>query len=296
MGHTVTIIQVLVTLIILLTSYVLYRVYSQSSEVSAAPAAPVPNFEEALNKLIELQKSTPVQPVEVPPDMEALREELIKSKNIIKELEEKNLDLALKAEAAAAAAPAADPAEAEGLRAKVNDLESRLSEYEIIAEDIADLGRYKEENVKLQKELEGLRGTPAAVDSPEVSAAAEIVVDDTPSVEVTDSPEIIADAAPTPPAEPAMASPEVASEEESIAEVAAPVQPAKVEAVAAPVAANSGEESIESAFAEFAQSVSASQGTPEKASLPIEPPPPPRDEDKYKEELLSEFEGFIKKK
>jgi len=41
--------------------------------------------------------------------------------------------------------------------AKIKELESRLAEYEIISEDIADLSFFKEENVRLTKELESLR-------------------------------------------------------------------------------------------------------------------------------------------
>jgi DNA repair exonuclease SbcCD ATPase subunit len=40
---------------------------------------------------------------------------------------------------------------------KINDLETRLAEYEIIAEDIADLARYRDENEKLKKENAELR-------------------------------------------------------------------------------------------------------------------------------------------
>lgn len=44
------------------------------------------------------------------------------------------------------------------LEGKVKELEGRLQEYEIISEDIADLSFYKEENARLQKELNELKG------------------------------------------------------------------------------------------------------------------------------------------
>ncbi len=42
---------------------------------------------------------------------------------------------------------------------RVKELEGKLAEYEILEDDIADLSIYKEENEKLKKELEGLRGS-----------------------------------------------------------------------------------------------------------------------------------------
>ena len=42
------------------------------------------------------------------------------------------------------------------LMTKLHDLESKLLEYEIIEDDIADLSRYKEENARLKAELENL--------------------------------------------------------------------------------------------------------------------------------------------
>lgn len=52
------------------------------------------------------------------------------------------------------------------LEGKVRELEGRLQEYEIISEDIADLSFYKEENARLQKELNELKG---GADVPEPS-------------------------------------------------------------------------------------------------------------------------------
>lgn len=53
-----------------------------------------------------------------------------------------------------------------GLEAKVKELSEKLSEYEIIEDDIANLSFYKSENTKLKNELEKLKGaTGAAVDA-----------------------------------------------------------------------------------------------------------------------------------
>ncbi len=52
---------------------------------------------------------------------------------------------------------------------KLNELEARLAEYEIIEDDIADLSKYKDENEKLKKELEKIKagGAPAPSGEPE---------------------------------------------------------------------------------------------------------------------------------
>lgn len=62
------------------------------------------------------------------------------------------------------------------LSSRIKELESKLAEYEILEDDIADLSLYKEENARLKTELEQMKvvGTPAA--APQV--AAETAKDD----------------------------------------------------------------------------------------------------------------------
>ncbi len=54
------------------------------------------------------------------------------------------------------------------IKAKIEELEARLAEYEIIEDDIADLSMYKEENAQLKAEIEALRSS-----SPESGGAEE---------------------------------------------------------------------------------------------------------------------------
>ncbi len=56
----------------------------------------------------------------------------------------------------AGAAPGSNEA-VDALHLKIAELEGRLSEYEIIEDDIADLSRFKEENAELRGELEALK-------------------------------------------------------------------------------------------------------------------------------------------
>ncbi len=63
------------------------------------------------------------------------------------------------------------------LERKVKELEGRLQEYEIISEDIADLSFYKEENARLQKELNEVR-SGGDVLRPAISEPKSNTVDD----------------------------------------------------------------------------------------------------------------------
>lgn len=65
------------------------------------------------------------------------------------------------------------------LMSKIDELEARLREYEIIEDDIADLSLYKAENEKLKSELDNLKGSGAAPLAPvvEESAPQEEVVE-----------------------------------------------------------------------------------------------------------------------
>jgi hypothetical protein len=63
------------------------------------------------------------------------------------------------------AAGTADPKaaeEAKALAARIQELEAKLSEYEILEDDIADLSLYKEENTRLRAELDRVKGGGAA--------------------------------------------------------------------------------------------------------------------------------------
>lgn len=61
-------------------------------------------------------------------------------------------------------------ADSEKLSGRIEELEAKLAEYEILEDDIADLSLYKEENTRLRGELERMRGgapAPAAAPAPE---------------------------------------------------------------------------------------------------------------------------------
>lgn len=76
-----------------------------------------------------------------------------------------------------------NPGEIENLKAKMGELQARLSEYEIIEDDIADLSRFKDENSKLKAELEELKtklgSGEAIVATPETTSVSEPPVNET---------------------------------------------------------------------------------------------------------------------
>ncbi len=70
------------------------------------------------------------------------------------------------------------------LNNQVQELQAKLAEYEIISEDIADLSFYKEQNLKLQKELESFKGgAPAGVSVSPISPPPASVQPTTPRAE-----------------------------------------------------------------------------------------------------------------
>lgn len=76
----------------------------------------------------------------------------------------------LKAAGQAPAGAAAGP-ELDKLTSRIKELEGKLSEYEILEDDIADLSLYKEENARLRTEIDQIKAGGGAV-APQAPAAA----------------------------------------------------------------------------------------------------------------------------
>lgn len=93
-----------------------------------------------------------------------LKDQLFDTNTLVTDLKEKNLQLAQQANAKGEPQALGDGAILQGggqtnaeyiisLKDKVESLEARLSEYEIIAEDISEIGRLRKENTELKKRL-----------------------------------------------------------------------------------------------------------------------------------------------
>ncbi len=88
-----------------------------------------------------------------------------------KELQTREEELnQLKAAAATNPGSGGHAVASEGVAVRIKELESKLAEYEILEDDIADLSLYKEENVRLREELEKVKAAPAATPEPEPGA------------------------------------------------------------------------------------------------------------------------------
>lgn len=203
---------------------------------------------------------------------------------------------ATEAVAAAASAPAAasgggDNGASAELSAKIKDLEARLSEYEIISEDIADLSRFREENEELRKQLDGFqKAAGSAATAQEAPAPVQAAPEPTPSFESAPPVELesaFADAsAGQTPTEPAIE----------------PVVESAMEPAAEAPAADAGSELIDDELMkEFAAAVegqkaatsAALETAAEKAGDGAEASKKVTDES---EKLMNEFENFVAKK
>jgi len=168
MSHNQLVFGVLLALILGLCSFLLYRMFfTEASEASTSAAGlnDGADIEATLKKILSQtagiipavggQPATPEQVA----DIEKLRAEIASNQSLIAELKTK-----------ASSYTGVD--QTTELLAKIKLLEDRLVEYEIIEDDIADLSIYKEENAKLKKELEPLKGSTGAVLKNDVAASA----------------------------------------------------------------------------------------------------------------------------
>lgn len=177
-------IESLVGLIVLLVILLAYRTFvsARDTELGTAPGGVSAELEETLKKVLE--KANALAPTGAVPtgDQATL---LTQISDLKQSLESKQAEIEMlksagpaPAEGAAGAADASASAgssvDTSALEAKIEELQNKLTEYEIISEDIADLSFYKEENVKLQKEVETLKaaGGAAAASASSVAAAA----------------------------------------------------------------------------------------------------------------------------
>ena len=122
--------------------------------MSAMTGGPMPDIEGVLKQILE--RTTKLEGVSVQqmsPEVAALAETQVHS--LKKELASRDEELkAMKASGGGGAMPE----EAAKLTTRLKELESKLAEYEILEDDIADLSLYKEENTRLRSELDKMKG------------------------------------------------------------------------------------------------------------------------------------------
>jgi hypothetical protein len=257
MSHNATIIEILFGLTLLGVSFLAVRSFLLAKEPSSGGASlDMGNLETMLQQILEKAGQVPSVAGSggggSTEDSQRLLTEITNLKTDL-ETKKKQID---EMKTAAASAPA--PAAAGGLSAeekaalddKIRELQAKLSEYEIISEDIADLSFYKEQNAKLQKELDGLKagGATAAAPAapvPTPAPAAAAPPPPPPPPPPKEEPAIVGkatapEAPPPSPAEPAATSsaPELAIDDDLMAEFAAAVEKQKsTDGAPAPAAA-----------------------------------------------------------
>jgi hypothetical protein len=188
--YNAAIIEALVALILISAIYLAYRAFFGSKgfdtyDVAGGSGSDTAQIEKTLQKILEQQSTHKLhsesnEGAGATAGGGAVAAEMVQQLGFLKKsLEEKEKQIVvLQAKAtqaekaaqagaggpsaldiAAAASAAAGLAEKERVdyETKIKDLEARLAEYEIISEDIADLSFFKEENVRLTKELEEAR-------------------------------------------------------------------------------------------------------------------------------------------
>jgi myosin heavy subunit len=156
--HNAGVIEALIAGIMITALFISYRALTAKPEANGG--GNLKDLEETMQKILERASMIPNGAAIAggAPSAEILGQiEVLK-----KDLEERQQEIATLRESGGAAKgiSAEDKSKLEGT---IKELQEKLAEYEIISEDIADLSFYKEENAKLQKQLEGLKSAPAAV-------------------------------------------------------------------------------------------------------------------------------------
>jgi len=161
--HVESIIQWLFLLILALTGFLISRGLLKKQDSGAAGASPVtagpsPELEAMLKTILDrTNKLEAVAVTGMSPEAAALAETQVQS--LKKELAAREEEMkALKASGGGGKVTE----EAQKLTTRLKELETKLAEYEILEDDIADLSLYKEENVRLRSELDKIKGGGAA--------------------------------------------------------------------------------------------------------------------------------------
>lgn len=271
--HIAGVIQVLAGLIICVTLVFAYRLFfiksiQSGSESRGSESNPTLDFiEEKLNKLLIQQSALKVTASSLAVSGDISSEhvgEISQLKDLLKQKENEILNLrnssvetssststsAADAGSVSASQSAQDVKKLNDqlslYQTQIDDLKSRLSDYEIIAEDIADLQKFKKENELLKSQL-----STAGIASAEIieneSEEKPVLTDEEKSLHLaeddTDLSALLAEASAEKSAETADA---VAPAVETPAPVVEPIP-----AVSKPVAANPKQDEIDSLFAEF---------------------------------------------
>ena len=194
MRYNTVLVEVLITSILVCAAYLSYRLFKaeRDSELGVSGGADLSNLEGLLQSVIEKANLVPTGGGS---GDNAASEKLAEQISTLKiELEKKQSEIENMKGAAGAQAEGGGMTadEKKNLEAQMLELQRKLEEYDIIAQDIADLSFYKEENQRLQRELESKGGASkaaATAPTPASAVAAETVIGTKAPIEAKPSPE-----------------------------------------------------------------------------------------------------------
>lgn len=177
--HNTIVLQVVVSIVLLLSLVYVYRLFFVNSPSATGESSVELNeVNQKLDQILEQQKSSGIQVIEKvvtsaeiaipavgdkitepsnPGEIDQAKAENTKLKAQLNELEKKIFELTPVAgteDSAKDEGPKVDPEQLVKLNKKVEELQSRLSEYDIIADDIAELSQLRAENAELKRKIE----------------------------------------------------------------------------------------------------------------------------------------------
>lgn len=157
--HSEAIIQWLFFSILILTTLLIARaLFGKKSLVGAGMVGDSTEIQSFLQKILDqtaklesvsLEKMTPHSAADIDTQVQSLKAQLAAREQEMTQLK-----------AGGNGQPSAD---AGALSVRIKELESKLSEYEILEDDIADLSLYKEENQRLKLQISELQGGASSV-------------------------------------------------------------------------------------------------------------------------------------
>jgi hypothetical protein len=157
MNHNTAIIvaiSIVITLLLLIYSTRIFLSDSSSGTTGINNSVDLPQIETLLKQVLEKSHNVKTSAeISGASQVGSPGEDVL---NQIKKLEEELKVKQAEIEAAKNQTTGIDPEEKLKLEGRIRELEAKLTEYEIIAEDIADLSRFKEENAVLKKKIEEL--------------------------------------------------------------------------------------------------------------------------------------------
>lgn len=202
-SNNTQIIQIVFTILLVLLSIYVYRIFTSSPQptnFSGSSSGDIGQVEQKLNQILEHQKisgqvstigSGQSAAVATDEELDRLKSEIYNLRQQLNESEKKVFELTpgdnassavdgeSSAEVAATVSLPEDLVKIKEMNKEIDVLKAKLSDYEIIAEDISDLSDLREENKSLKEKLESLQGseavtTDAASEASELTEVVEV--------------------------------------------------------------------------------------------------------------------------